>query len=178
VIASIIRERRHERRGWKEDQTVGEETVYHQIHVIFLRQRLKRASKLVFLLAALIPLYYGCTYSFAVIQLAQAKQRGVYPTLEEAVYSLPAREFRGARVVRVDLNHAEPCYPDGKLPFIWCVTSTVFYDRKPEGTQHTVFRGSGAYFHLQEGWVLIPEQEFSGFIGGILERYGLEGVGQ
>lgn len=154
-----------------------EEQVYHEIKAVFQRERLKHAGRVVLLLVVLIPLYYGCTYAYARIHIAEARQLGVFPTLEDAVYSLSAAEFRGARVVRVDINHAEPCNPDGRLPFIWCVSSSVFYDRNPEGYEHTVFRGYTSYYHLREGWVFMPGDTIPGFIGRVMEQFGMEAVG-
>lgn len=177
LIISIVREHWHERWGRKEGSMDEEEQLYHKIKRVFLKRRLKRIGRAVLLLAALIPLYYGCLYAYAGIQIARAKQLGVFPTLEDAVYSLSAGEFKGARVVRVDINHTEPCSPDGKLPFIWCVYSTLFYDQAPKGYDHAIFRGYSSYYHLPEGWVFMPGDIFPGFIGGIMQRFGMEAVG-
>ena len=153
-----------------------EEQVNHKIKAAFMKERLNRIGKVVLFLVALIPLYYGCTYAYARIHIAQAKQLGVFPTLEDAVYSLSAKDFRGARVVRVDINHTEPCFPEGNLPFMWCVTSSVFYDQNPEGYDHAIFRGYSSYYHLREGWVFMRGEVVPGFIGRVMERFGMEGV--
>ncbi len=175
LIVSIIREHWHERQGRKEVRMEREGQVYRRIQTIFLKRRLERAARVVLLLAALIPLYYGCIYAYARIQIAEAKQLGVFPTLEDAVYSLSAGEVQGARVVRVDINHAEPCNPDGKLPFIWCVSLTVFYDQNPGGHDHSIFRGYSTYYHLREGWVFISEL-IPGFTGQVMELFRMEEV--
>lgn len=153
----------------REDQTV------HEIKAIFLKRKLIRAARAVLLLAALIPLYYGCIYAYARINIAEAKQLGVFPTLEAAVYGLSYGEVRGARVVRVDINHTEPCHPDGKLPFIWCVSTTAFYDQNPEGYDHSIFRGYSSYYHLRDGWVFMSEL-VSGFTGEVMELFRMEEV--
>jgi hypothetical protein len=152
-----------------------EDQIYHEIQTVFLKRKLIRAARVILLLAALIPLYYGCIYAYARIQIAQAKQLGVFPTLEDAVYSLSAGEVRGATAVRVDINHAEPCNSDGKLPFIWCVSSTVFYDQNPEGYNHSIYRGYSTYYHLQEGWVFMSEL-LPGFTGEVMELFRMEEV--
>jgi hypothetical protein len=176
LIVSIIREHWHELPGRRDMTMDGDERLYHEIKAVFLKRRLKSTGRLVLMLAALIPLYYGCIYAYARIQIAQAKQMGVFATLEDAVYSLSYDELRGARVVRVDINHTEPCFPDGKLLFIWCVSSTVYYDRTPEGYHHNIFRNYSSFYQLREGWVLMAEELFPGFIGGVMEQFGLEGV--
>ena len=153
----------------REDQTV------HEIKSIFLKRRLKSAARAILLLAALIPLYYGCIYAYARINIAEAKQLGVFPTLEAAVYGLSYGEARGAKVMRVHINYTEPCFPDSKLPFIWCVSTIAFYDQNPEGYDHSIFRGYSSYYHLRDGWVFMAEL-VPGFTGEVMELFSMEEV--
>jgi hypothetical protein len=154
-----------------------ERRIEQEINAIFLKQRLKRIAVVLLLLAVIVPLFYGGIFIYARIQISQAKQMGVFPTLDEAVYTLSSVDFRGAKVVRVDLNHAEPCHPDGKQPFIWCVSSTTFYDQNPTGYDHSVFRGVSSYYHLKEGWVFMSEL-IPGFTGQVMELFGMDEVGE
>ena len=58
---------RGKRRGvWRR-----KEDFYHEINTVYLKRRLKRTGRVVLLLAALIPLYYGCIYAHARIQIAR-----------------------------------------------------------------------------------------------------------
>jgi hypothetical protein len=177
LVVSIIREHWHERQRLKEGQMEGEERLYREIRKTFLKRRLKRAARVVLLLAALIPLFYGCMYAYAGIQIAQAKQLGVHPTLEDAVQSVYADgEHGGAKVKLVYINRAGPCFPYGRLPFVWCVTLSVFYDRPPEGSERSVQGGYSTYYHLREGWVFMQEM-IPGLTGVIMERFGMVGEG-
>ena len=175
LIVSIIREHWHERRGSKEVRMEREDQIYRRIQTVFLKRRLILAARVILLLAALIPLYYGCIYAYARIQIAEAKQLGVFPTLEAAVYGLSYGEVRGASVMRVDINNTEPCFPNGKLPFIWCVSTTAFYDQNPEGYDHSIFVGYSTYYHLREGWVFVSEL-VPGFTGQVMERFKMKEV--
>ncbi len=92
------------------------------------------------------------------------------------MYGVSSDEFQGASLVREDINHTEPCFPDGKLPFIWCVFSTQFYDRNPTGYNHSIFRGYSTFYHLREGWVFMQEM-LPGFTGRTMELFEMEEVG-
>lgn len=177
LIVSVIKEHWHERQVWKVGSMEERERLNQEIKTLLLKRRLERTGRVILLLAALIPLYFGCNYVYTRIQISQAKQLGVFPTLEDAVYGLSSDEFRGARLVREDINHTGPCFPDGKLPFIWCVSSTQFYDRNPAGYHHSIFRGYASFYHLREGWVFMGNEMLLGFTGRTMELFGMEGVG-
>lgn len=146
LMTSIIREHWHERWGSKDMRMAGEADHDREIRKIFLIRKLKSAGKVILLVTGLILLLNSCSYACAGIQIAQAKHWGVYPTLEEAVYGVHSRDVNNAKVIRIDINHTEPCFSGGEYPFVMCVTSTTFYDHIPEGYHHSKFSGQSAYF--------------------------------
>jgi hypothetical protein len=174
LIASIISEHWHERWERKNIRMAHEEQLSRRIGRIFLMRKLKSVGKVILLLAGLIVFFNSCSYTYAGIQIAQAKSMGVFPTLEDAVYGTSF----GESIVRVDINHSEPCFSDGKYPFAMCVTTTVFDEHIPAGPQHNNSSGQSAYFHLQEGWVCMPGENFTGFIARVVERLGMQAAGQ
>jgi hypothetical protein len=174
LMASIIREHWHERWEHREARMVGEERLNCEIARVFLKRKLKSAGKVVILLAVLIVLFIGCSYAYAGIQIAQAKHLGIYPTLEDAVYSLSSGEYGGAMVIRVDINHTEPCFSNGNHSYVMCVTSTVFYNQNPDGLHHSKFSDQSAYFHLKEGWVQLSIEVLPRYIFRVVELLGMQ----
>lgn len=177
LTASIIKEHWHERWERKDVRQLREERLYRRIGRIFLKRKLKSAGKVILLLVGLIILVTGCSYAFAGIQIAQAKHLGAFPTLEDAVYSLSFREYRDARVIRVDINHIEPCDSAGRYPYVMCVTSTVYYDQIPTGFHHSKLWGQIAYFHLKEGWVQLSLETLPRHIISVVELFGMQARG-
>jgi hypothetical protein len=170
LMASIIKEHWHERWGLKDVRMVGEEKLNREIGRIFLKRRLKSAVKVILPLVGFIVLLNACSYAYAGLQIAQAKNLGMFPTLEDAVYGTSYAES----IIRVDINHSEPCFSDGKYPFVMCVTTTVFNEPIHTGPQHKNSSGQSAYFHLKEGWVCMPGENFTGFIAKVVERLGMQ----
>jgi hypothetical protein len=177
LTASIIREHWHERWGRKTVSVAGDEMLYRRVGRIFLMRRLKSAAKVILPLAGFVVLLNACAFAYAGIQIAQAKQRGAFPTVEDAVYGLSSGEYRSASVMRVDINHIEPCYSDGSFPYVMCVDSTVWYDQIPAGFHHSKLWGKSAYFHLKEGWVQISLETLPRHIFSVVELFGMQSTG-
>ncbi len=127
--------------------------------------------------AALAALFFACTWTYTVSQLALAKSRGVYPSVEEAVIELHSQGFGGARVVRIENVRAGPNWTDAR-PHVWFGSATVYFDRVPEGLRRDFYNGGSYYIRVREGWVLVPEGSFPEFIGWAMELFNLEGVQQ
>jgi hypothetical protein len=173
LMASIIKEHWHERWGSKAMRMAKEERLYRHIARIFLKRKLKSVGKVVLLLAGFIVLFNGCSYAYAGIQIAQAKHLGAFPTLEDAVYGTSYDES----MIRLDINHTEPCFSNGNYPFVMCVTTTVFDEHIPEGPRHNNSSGQSAYFHLKEGWVCMSGENFTGFTARVVELLGMHATG-
>jgi len=172
-MASIIREHWHDRWGGRDVGMVEEKRLYREIDKIFLRRRLKSAMKVTFALAGIIVLLNSCSYLYAGIQIAQVKHWGVYPTLEEAVYGVHSINNSDAKVMRIDINHIEPCFSGGEYPFVMCVTSKVFDDHTPTVPSDKNSSVKSAYFHLEEGWVFMPEGN-TRFTARVVELLGMQ----
>jgi hypothetical protein len=129
-------------------------------------------------LAAVIPLFFMCIWIYAVSQLALAKNNGVYPTVEEAIMANNSQGWGDATVVRITNVHAGPNSRDGSQPYLWFGGATIYLDRVPQGGNRTQYSSGSFYMHVREGWVHVPEGAFPGFIGWVMELYGLEGVGR
>ncbi len=129
-------------------------------------------------LAALVPLFFLCSWVYAASQLALAKNEGIYRTPEEAVIALNSQGWGGAEVVRIDDVRAGPNSHAGAQPHVWFGGATVYLDRVPEGWDRTQFSAGSYFIHVREGWVHVSEGAFPEFIGWVMELYGMEGIRQ
>jgi hypothetical protein len=129
-------------------------------------------------LAALIPLFFLCSWIFTASQLALAKSEGIYRTPEEAVIALNSQGWGGAEVVRIEDVRAAPNSHKGDQPHVWFGGATVYLDRVPEGWDRTQFSAGSYFIHVREGWVHVSEGAFPELIGWVMELYGMEGIGQ
>jgi hypothetical protein len=129
-------------------------------------------------LVALVPMFFLCIWIYAVSQLAIAKNEGIYSTVEEAVISRNSQGWGGAEVLKVEGVRAGINQHDGSQPHVWFGGATVYLDRVPRGSHRTQYSSGSFYLHVEEGWVHVPEGAFPGFIGWVMELYGLEGVNE
>jgi len=141
------------------------------------RQRLPRLVRVGLVLAGLVPLFFGCSWVYAVSQLSLAKNAGVYPTVEQAILANNGQGFGGAKVVRIEDIRAQPNNPDA-LPHVWFGGATVHLDRVPAGHTRDHYQTGSFYLHVKDGWVHVGEGAFPEFIGWVMELYHLEGVGR
>ena len=49
-------------------------------------------------------------------------------------------------------------------------------DRVPQGYDKSEWLVGNFYIHLREGWVLMSEGAFPGFVGGVMELFNMENV--
>ena len=125
---------------------------------------------------ALIPLFFACSWFYAVSQLALAKNEGVYPTPEEAVIAKNSQGWGGAEVVRIENVWVGPNSWDDSQPHVWFGTADVYMDRVPQGFDSDHYPSGSFFIHTQDGWVHVSEGAFPEFIGWVMELYNLEGV--
>jgi hypothetical protein len=128
-------------------------------------------------LAALVPLFFVCSWVYAVSQLALAKNAGVYPTVEQAIIANNSQGWGDAEVVSIEGVRAGPNRPDAQ-PHVWFGTAYVTLDKVPRGydSDHDHYMSGSYYIHVKEGWVLVSEGAFPEFIGWVMELYNMEGV--
>jgi hypothetical protein len=129
-------------------------------------------------LTAAAPLFFLFIYVYTVSQLALAKNKGTYPTVEDAIVAMNSQGWGNAKVVKIANVHASPDRSDGSQPYLWFGGATVYLDRIPQGGNRTQYSSGSYYMHVREGWILLPESSFPEFIGRVMELYGLEGVGR
>jgi hypothetical protein len=127
-------------------------------------------------LAALIPTFFLCSWVYAASQLALAKNKGIYTSVEEAVNQRHSQGWGGAQVVKVEDVWASVNRHDGSQPHVWFGGAKIFLDRKPKGYDKTYYASGSYYLHVKEGWVHMPEGAFPEFIGWVMELYNMEGV--
>ena len=127
-------------------------------------------------LVALVPMFFLCTWIYAVSQLALAKKEGIYDSVEEAVVIMGSQGWGDAEVLRVEDVRASINRHDGSHPHVWFGGASIYLDRVPQGLDRTHYLSGSYYLHVEEGWVHVPEGAFPGFIGWVMELYGLEGV--
>lgn len=156
----------------------SDEQIYKEISAVFRQRRLKRTLLVGITLVLLVILNYGCSYAYAVARIAQAKNLGVYPTIEEAVTGTHGQGFGGAHVKSISSINCSPNEPDGLLPFVWFCTARVKMDRVPDGYDKSEWLAGNFFIHIQDGWVFMSEGSFPGFIGRVMEQYNLEGVNE
>ncbi|HMN60993.1 MAG TPA: hypothetical protein PJ988_11545 [Anaerolinea sp.] len=140
-------------------------------------RRLPRRVHIGLGLAALVPLFFGCSWAYAASQLALAKNAGVYPTVEQAILANSGQGFGGAKVVRIEDVRAQPNTRDA-LPHVWFGGATVYLDRVPAGHTWDHYQTGSFYLHVKDGWVHVGEGAFPEFIGWVMELYHMEGAGR
>jgi hypothetical protein len=140
-------------------------------------RRLPRLARVGLGLAALVPLFFVCSWVYAASQLALAKNAGVYPTVEQAIIANNSHGFGGAEVIRIENVRAEPNRRDAQ-PHVWFGYATVYLDKVPQGynSDHDHYMSGNYYIHVKEGWVFVGEGAFPEFIGWVMELYKMEGV--
>lgn len=127
-------------------------------------------------LAALIPTFFLCSWVYAASQLALAKNRGIYTTVEESVIQRNSQGWGGAQDVKVEDIRVSVNRHDGSQPHVWFGGARVYLDRVPKGYDKTYYSSGSYYLHVKEGWVYMPEGALPEFIGWVMELYGMEGV--
>ena len=140
-------------------------------------RRLPRLARVGLGLAALVPLFFVCSWVYAASQLALAKNAGVYPTVEQAIIAEYSQGWGDAEVVRIEGVRAGPNRPDAQ-PHVWFGGAYVTLDKVPQGWEadDPHFSGGSYYIHVKDGWVLVGEGAFPEFIGWVMELYNMEGV--
>jgi hypothetical protein len=127
-------------------------------------------------LAALVPLFFACSWAYASSQLALAKNEGIYASPEEAIIAKNSQGWGGAKVVKLENVHAGPNNHSGKQPHIWFGFADVYLDKVPEGWDRTHYTSGTFYVHVRDGWVYMGEGTFPEFVGWVMELYNLEGT--
>jgi hypothetical protein len=140
------------------------------------RPRLPRIARLGLVVIALVPLFFACSWMYAASQLALAKNEGIYTSPEEAIIARHSQGWGGASVIKLEDIQASPNNHDGTLPHVWFGGATVYLDRIPEGGSRSQYSTGSFYLHVRDGWVHLPEGAFPGFIGWVMQLYGMEGV--
>ena len=126
----------------------------------------------------LVLLFFAGSWVYATGQLTLAKAQGIYSTPEEGMEQMLLQGAGDYLVERVEIVSAGPNYHDGRRPHVWFVIAHVWVDQRPNGKPATRGHGGGSYFlRVEDGWVHVPECSFPGFVGWVMEFYGLEGVG-
>ncbi len=143
--------------------------------------RTKTTSTLRWLGFGLALFFFGGLWVNATVLLENAKARGAYPTLEEAVLTKARQAFEGedAKILSlsVDESSLTPAILNGKRQHVRWGCANVVMDRIPTGHRWTSFPICTQYVHTREGWVLMGEG-YSPFVGFVMELYNLEGVRQ
>ena len=150
----------------------------YQVRIEASREKSRRFPRLARVgigVVALVPLFFACSWVYAASQLALAKNKGVYSTVEEAVIESNSQGLGGAEVVRIENVWAEP---NSRIfqPHVWFGGATVYLDRVPEGHNWDHYSAGSLYINVRDGWVHVPEGAFPGFIGWVMELYNMEGV--
>jgi hypothetical protein len=137
--------------------------------------RVSRLGRVGLALAALVPVFFLCSWVYTASQLALAKNQGIYNSPEEAVLARNSRGFGGAEVVRIEDVRARPNRGDPQSP-VWFGGATVYMDRVPQGYTWTQYSAGSFYIRVREGWVHVSEGAFPKFIGFVMRLYKMEGV--
>ena len=141
------------------------------------------AIALVVLLAGAFAFVYASRW-YTISSLDWARKRGVYATPQEGVITSAYRSYCG--VEKVDIEQAATNSFVGSNPHVWFVLFTVYAkshapcDPLHPGTplyHHTFERGGVFYLNVKEGWVMMPEGRFPGFIGFWMKVFDLAGPG-
>ena len=118
------------------------------------RLRMSSPGSIVILLLV-IALAIICIYS--AIQLHLGKQVGVYPTPEESLYALVARDYRGVK--RVEIARMDRKVFD-HLRF---VKAYVYAESRSDGSELSGrgYDEEGRFFvRVKDGWTFVPKDRF------------------
>ena len=143
------------------------------------KRRLSRLGRVGLGLAALVPLFFACSWVYTGSQLALAKNGGIYASPEQGMRALAQKSYAPDRQVKI--LHAGPDSSDGSQPYVWYVIAEVRASSRADGSElgHNGCDAPGSFFlQTREGWVLVPEGAFPGFIGYWMKVYGWAGEGQ
>jgi hypothetical protein len=141
-------------------------------------RRIPRIARIGLALAALVPVFFACSWVYAASQLVLAKNEGIYASPEEAIIARNSQGWGGASVVKLEDIWANPNNHDGALPHVWFGGATVYLDRIPEGGNLSQYNSGSFYLHVRNGWVHLPEGAFPEFVGWVMELYDMEGVSE
>jgi hypothetical protein len=142
-------------------------------------RRLPRLGRVGLGLAALVPLFFVCSWVYSASQLALAKNEGIYSTPEDGMLARSQKPDSAGR--RVKILYAGPNSHDGSQPYIWFVIAEVRESSQASGSDTGSNECSvpGSFFiQTKEGWVYVPEGAFPEFIGFWMKVYGWAGAGQ
>ena len=142
-------------------------------------RRLTRLSRIGLGLAALVPLFFVCSWVYAASQLALAKNAGIYSTPEEGMRALAQKSYSTDR--RVKIVSAGPNSSDGSQPHIWYVIAEVRASSRADGSAlgPNGCDAPGSFFiQTKEGWVHVSEGAFPEFVGFWMKVFGWAGEGQ
>jgi hypothetical protein len=137
--------------------------------------RISRLGRVGLALAALVPVFFLCSWVYTASQLALAKSEGIYDSPEEAVIAINSRGFGGAEVMRIEDVRAGPSRGDPQSP-VWFGGATVTMDRVPQGYSRTQYSAGSFYIRVREGWVQVSEGAFPEFIGWVMRLYKMDDV--
>jgi hypothetical protein len=113
------------------------------------------------------------SWSYTTSRLELARREGIYPTAEEGMRTMIARDYVGLQ--KVEIEYAGPNAFDGGSPHVWFVIARVWADsRADESPLHEMgYDYPGSFFlHTREGWVHVPEGVFPEFIGFWMPVFG------
>jgi len=133
----------------------------------------KRVGLAALAVLLMIPLFFAGSWVYVTGQLTLAKAIGIYATPEEGMTQTVIKGAGEYPVERVEIITARV----SSQPRVWYVRAWVFADQRADGKPTP--RGYGAWSHflrVEEGWVHVPEGAFPGFVGWVMELYGLEGT--
>ncbi len=133
----------------------------------------KRVGLAALAVLLMIPLFFAGSWVYVTAQLTLAKAIGIYATPEEGMTQTVIKGAGEYPVERVEIITARV----SSQPRVWYVRAWVFADQRADGKPTP--RGYGAWSHflrVEEGWVHVPEGAFPGFVGWVMELYGLEGT--
>jgi len=134
----------------------------------------KAAGRIALGLITATALFFFLIWAYAASQLSLAKDRGAYPTVEEAVIGYNNTGFGGARVVSITNIQSGPNRHNGSQPYVWFGTATVKLDSIPAGLSRSSYFAGSYYIHTREGWVFMGEGAFPEFVGWVMQLYNLE----
>lgn len=130
-------------------------------------------------LAALIPLFFLCSWVYPASQLALAKNEGVYSSPEQGMRTMMEKGYSADHEVKI--LKAGPNWDDGSQPYIWYVIAEVRALSRADGSELGAngCESGGSYFlQTREGWVHVSEGAFPEFVGYWMKVYGWAGEGQ
>jgi hypothetical protein len=130
-------------------------------------------------ISVLIAIALGSLF-YTKTQLELSRSLGVFPDAETGMIEIIQQDYIG--IQKVEIVYAGPNNDNGSKPFVWFVAAEIWANSRIDGSPLGYGKwdhdsGGSHFLQTKEGWVMVPEHKFPGFVAFWMQVYGLAGEG-